>query len=668
MKKKILSILLCFLFLFCVGCDGGPSDGNSDVETPKSLDGVKVISKPSDYNFAEAVGDKASENYYNLFSAEILNQLYRVYEDFTNEEFVANEDLKTAIFKDLETDKGVSFNNYSVGNAYLFGSTSTDQYYVFDSLRYTIEKIETVKDESGNILSHAITINPDSAWNWNISNDATSKKIFFTSVVESGDGVVSGNTYTFEGLTSGWEELYNIYPDFKPSFGEYYFDTAIKEGDVTQYRNSPYYQATKGEEVSAKNFYQDALEYAVYLLVMGFDYDFSEQSNPNNALYDFDIKRTNGLVTDIEVGGWGASRISIGEALQKAKDAYAEIGTYIGITEEDKEEIIAFIKDVVIGEKAFAKNQFTVDFVEYTSAGGTQSLAGTQPEDTIFYRNYEKIIANVVDYACTEAPIGFDAEAMNNNGTKGKSLGLDSPYLASQITDYSGDYFFMSYEDESDDNMFQYIEAQEYQSIIFYPQDESIGQTISDIWLAFEYNTEIDGLEMLDSLTINVGLRYFNSEAGEFEYDGSTQIVVEKGHYDSFKMPDENWLLMGHSTKTASYYDLAIDKEIEIKTPFINNEIINPFATGETIGEFKSKYINGYDGTREYFKLNPSTSPTSVGSFGTLNPDKFSSKSGVAREQDVCDYIEIYFDVEKPTLETGNNYNFKVGLLQFLTL
>ena len=77
--KRILAVIFCCLFVFLVGCDEILEDNGVSV---KAFDGVKVLSRPTDYfeNIGEVVGDKASEFYYNIFAANILYGLYSIYE------------------------------------------------------------------------------------------------------------------------------------------------------------------------------------------------------------------------------------------------------------------------------------------------------------------------------------------------------------------------------------------------------------------------------------------------------------------------------------------------------------------------------------------------------------------------------------------------------------
>lgn len=377
------------------------------------------------------------------------------------------------------------------------------------------------------------------------------------------------------------------------------------------------------------------------------------------------------MISGISVNGWGNTPISIGDALGRVKAFYKDQGGYIGITAENKEQIKRFVKDVVLGENAYKQeyNQIAIGLYENTEESGVAS----QPVKTgelKLNRNYDKIIENVIDYACGEAPIGYDSAYDNGDGTTGKTIGLDSPYVVSKITDYRGDYFFANYENNDDSQMFKYIDAAEYQSMVLYPQETELNIPLSDIWIGFEYFENPDSSKtMAESITINVGFRYFSSTAnggqGEIVCSGEKQLEVKYGKNGevSGENPDVNWVYIGYSELEQGQYDIALTKDLSIKTKFnsnIGNSVINPFVSGtEITTNYASKLISGTDKAREYYKLNPSSS---YGFYGTLDESKFSVQNAGA---DACDFLELYFDVVKVKGASGINYNYKVALIQY---
>lgn len=660
------------MFMLFAGCDGGM--GGIGGDSPKSLDGVKVLSKPATYSFSEAVGDYASEYYYNLFARETLKNLYNVYE---NMEYDLN---KNELLKDIDINNGETYENFS---------DEKNKFYLFDSLRYTIKNITNTNDENGNLVRQTIIIDTNSKWNWTIENKAgVYSNIFEKMIITSPyNNIVTYNSTTGEIIISGRTllELLDLAGStISPSFGQIYDsnnEAKKEETNVTNYWSSPYYQkeieGKTDAQIDVVNYFQDAFEYVTYLFVLGYDYvNVSEDGNktPSEDAPLFTFTTTygaDGLISGISVNGWGNTPISIGDALGKVKALYKDQGGYIGITAENKEQIKRFIQDVVLGENAYKQeyNQISIGLYENTEESGVAS----QPVKTgelKLNRNYDKIIENVIDYACGEAPIGYDSTYDNGDGTTGKTIGLDSPYVVSKITDYKGDYFFANYENNDDSQMFKYIDAAEYQSMVLYPQETELNVPLSDIWIGFEYFENPDSSKtMAESITINVGFRYFSSTAnggqGEIVCSGEKQLEVKYGKNGevSGENPDVNWVYIGYSELEQGQYDIALTKDLAIKTKFnsnIGNGVINPFVSGtEITTNYASKLISGTDKAREYYKLNPSSS---YGFYGTLDESKFSVQNAGA---DACDFLELYFDVVKVKGASGINYNYKVALIQY---
>lgn len=678
------------MFLLFTGCMDGNSGDFLDPDNPKDLAGVKVLSKPASYDFAEAVGDLASEYYYNLFARQIVFELYHAYEDNSTDPERTN-----IIFAD-ETDNG--FLSQENGITFPFVEGDLNQYYLYDSLRYTITSVETVKDVNGNITAFILTFDTNSAWNWTIDEAAYGKENFFLAANQTSNQIVSDYqtsnnvvTVTIDNINfySTWQDIYNdrIYLSLVPNFAEFYAlenglvtHTVDKDGEdytVNDYGISPFYKENFDLTEDAVNFFQDAVEYATYLFVLGYDYndyvDGSGQTVNDAPLFEFTVGYTNGLVSDLLVGGWGDQPISIVDALGRVKELYQEYGGFVGITDKNKEQITNFVLDKMIGPQACEKDIFVVDLISSTvDAGEVKTLDPVQPEDLTFNRNYEKVVSNIVDYACTQAPIGYDYDYVDEEtGEVGKPLYLDENYLASTITDYKGDYFGMSYRNDTDDEAFEHIAAAEYQSMILYPRDEQLGFELTDIWLAFEYyddgTTPSDLVYLVEEgLTLNVGFRYYDSSAnggqGAYTFMGEQTFNVAYGKYAEFENPDQTKLYISEDAPVA---DMLIDEDVFINTSF-NNDIgggaINPFAGDEeTTDETRSILISGNNAAKDYYMLNNSSS---YGFYGTLNGQMFSQNTA---GEDACDFIEVYFDVLKLKGVSGVNYNFKVALFGFYT-
>ncbi len=653
------------MFMFFVGCDGGMGGIIGGGDNPQSLAGAKTLSRPAGYDFSEAVGENASKYYYNIFARNITYYLYRIYE--SNELDTREQE---ELLKDIDTTNGETYTHF----------TGNNQYYLYDSLRYTISDVTTTYNNDDSINQQQLTINTDSSWNWTIKNNAKDLEIFFIKLSNLLPDVISFENNTLTIKNNDWLTIFNegLIRIQYPSFMEFYSSTVSKnknDSEVINYWESPYYQQViegETENLTAINYFQDALEYATYLFVLGYDYvEEDDQGNftetDDAPLFDFEIQyNAAGVVSDIRVNGWENQSISIVDALGRAQELYQEQAGFIGLTAKNKEQIARFIKDKVIGANAISKDLLTV--TQKTIKLDENGVAGNIEAGTAlnFNHNYQKIIENVINYACSQAPIGYDSET-------NQSLTLDNAYPVSKITDYSGDYFFLNYENDDDSELFKYIEAAEYQSLVLFPQSEDLGKPIEDLWLAFEYYENPDpSKQMAESITINVGFRYFscsgNGGQGEIVCQGEFQKEIKFGKNGevSGENPDINWVYIGYSEKEQDQYDIALPSGLTINTEFNNNiggGVLNPFVSGTVLeGDASaSKLITGTDSTREYYKLNNSST---YGFYSTLDESKFSvNEAG----EDACDFIEIYFDINKDKSTPNINYNYKVGIYYFGT-
>lgn len=678
---------MCGMFLLFAGCSaGGGSGSGSGGDQIDVLSGTKVLSRPSDYYFADAVGNY-SEYYYNLYANEILQNLYNLFE---------TSEYDSRIISPSENDFANGFVEVTGDNTY-GNFTDNDQYYLYDSLRYTITKVDNIYDDASgtNLQGQIVYLDLNKSWDWKIKDDASigedNDGLYFeimsngNNIVYSKDAMSNASTVTF--ATSEWISAFDFalntagltYPNFSSS---YIGDAVIKQENgegviiggvpVVNYYKSPYYQtAIEGAETATvNNYFQDAMEYAIYMFVLGYDYHTYDAEgnviegaiNAEDAPYfEFDITYdANGYVSGMTVDGWGTD-VPIAEALQIVKDRYAEIGGYVGVVEKNLEQLTRFIVEKVIGEDS--PDEFTVGMDAYYDNNGSNIPTSTQPDDITFNRNYYAIANNIVRYACEQAPIGYTLDAEGNV----QPLSLSNGFSASIITDYVGNYFFANYEVWSDgtyinddSEIFANIDAAEYQNIVIYPCEELIGKTLGDLWLDFEYYELPDQTKtMLPELTVNVGFRYFDHQTGEVVVDKQEQMIIPYGKNGTLKgengedISDQTLFMIGEGSGP---YNVSIEEGSVTFREFNNNiggGVINPFVSGTEIDPLAfraSKYITGTDNARLYYKLNDSQT---AGQYGTLNEEMFAGE---------CSFIEIYFDIVKDPTLTGVSYDFKVCL------
>lgn len=687
MKKKkgiyrILSFMFCAMFLLFAGCDatGGGGGGNGD--SIAVLDGTKVLSRPSGYSFAEAVGEY-SENYYNLFAAKILEKLYSAYEIETfDEEVLDNAEGKIENFIPLEGEN--TYGKFS-GN---------ERYYLFDTLRYTITQVDRIyaKDSDTTLTKQIVYLDFDKSWNWAIEDDATGNDVFFKTISSAFVKSETNETATVEFSGASWTDIYNreymdssvAYPDFKDS----YIDVEVPKLDSTMpgvidYYTSPYYQKVVEEkpeaEVTAKNFFQDALEYATYMFVLGYDYHTYDENGglivgainqAEDPYFSFKIAYTNGYVSGMTVDavpGLG-NNVAVVDALDFVKNRYQEIGGYVGIVEKNIGQITRFVLEKIIGSQS--PDVVTVDLIDLVDDGnGGANPKLTQPDDLVFNRNYNAIVNNIVRYACNEAPIGY---SLADDGVTVVPLSLSNGFSASMITEYKNNYFFANYDTivggvhvSDDSEIFKNIDAAEYQSLVIYPGEDLIGKNLGDLWLDFEYFENNDPTKtMLDELNINVGFRYFDHKQNKIIVDKQEKMTIKRGKNGTLRdennedISDQSMFLIGEGDGP---YQVSLEEgSVEFRefNNAIGGGVLDPFVSGTDIeldptnpSSFRaSKYLSGFDDARKYYKLNDSKTS---GQYGTLNEAMFAGADG-------CSFIEIYFDIDKDPSKSGISYDFKV--------
>lgn len=651
MKKKsfvkIFSLILCLCFaLFSfVGCT--ESNKGGDESEPSLLSGVKVLTRPENYDFDAALGD-FSTNYFNILSKWMLDYLYQTYGEA---KYIDPDDESNIVGPDAA--EITDYNGLE------------NRAYMVDSTRYTITEATAIES---NIQT--VTIDTSAKWNWSIEfvyeTDSDLKAYFYNSSV-FGDGL-SVESMTADGkikfvfnysvLPSSWTDWTSMFTaeesveGFIPNYSSSYYkdDNKTKSGTIVDYYYSPYYSNEyspdyPGDDGTFTNYFQDALEYAIYLISLGYTVE------DDADYFDFSISYdSNGLVSDMTVGGWDTNKISVSDkdngALKRAREKYEKQINFVGLTDTVVDEIKNFVKKIVIGDNALAKD--TV----YTGAKDTVNTGAVTIK-----RDYDKVVSNIVKYACEQAPIGKDKD--------GKPITLSKFFLTSKITDYEGDYFGINIDsgdedaegdDKYDDkDLFKNIDAAEYQSIVLFPPRESIGKKLGDIWMAFEYyDLEKGSTRVIDQengITINVGIRYFNSQTKQIVELGEKSLTIKYGKNGETEDYPMTELIFGEGDTA----DVQFENSVVLNTGFNNNigdGVINALENGTVDGDnnFK-KSLPITTANKDYFKLNDSSS---YGQYGTLDEDMF-------KKEDGCDFVEIYFNIVKDKNNPNKSYAFKFG-------
>ena len=674
MKKnhKILTIFLCLVMFFMAGCgDGGFGAGSEG--SPINLEGVKVMRKPAEYSISEIVGEENSEYFYNLLSSSITRYLYLTYA-YGIENIVDDENqVKLSILSGTNLED------------ILYDGTNLDRYFYYDSIRYSVESI--IVNNVDNVLE--ITLDTSSAWNFGFDNYYTldeSVSGFPTLALVNNDIDILSTTYTENGDTLNINADYIEYSEsIYGTPGDYsniYYGENVVENDILMYGKSPYYQEfVAGETVTALNTYQDALEYITYLFVLGYDYETADGavSSEDAPYFNLQISQNmqsvnfNGATLSLNIPSItvertpnGRTNVSINEALSEIKERYNVLGTYIGVTDENKEQLVRYILDYVIGldDEENGNYSFEITILEDGGGGTAQVAARRQVEVN---RDYENVVRNIVDVACGEVRIG---------GVEGNDeVFIDTAYPISEIVDYKNDYFYTQWYDEngntSDENILGHVEAAEYQAMSISLPIEEIGSYLTDIYLCFEYNNDNPDNESelvydeLNGLTLNLGINYFDSQGNILYSSTPVQKNVKYGRlmsdadYHTGIDPDIRNVFFTTSDDVTSddIYGPVFSQieKIPLRMQFdndIDEGVLNAELNGEEVNEYEHVIkITGNSKAREYYKMNPSSS---YGQYATFNPLMFAGKT---------DYIEIYFDVVKDKNMLNKNYNFKVGVI-----
>lgn len=669
MKKnhKILTIFLCLVMFFIAGCgDGGFGAGTEG--SPVNLDGVKVMRKPAEYSISEIVGEENSEYFYNLFSKYMMQFLYMTYSYGIETTTEYRDDII------LDTNLEEVF----------FGNSNNDKFFYYDSIRYSIESIE-VNEVDGQL---EIVLNTDSAWNFGFDNyySLESASEYPTLAIVNGsyfydvayNAGADGKLNIIAKYTTYADDIYGTPGDYS----SFYFGEDFVENNITMFGMSPYYQEyVLGEEVSVYNSYQDALEYVTYLFVLGYDYIDENGAQTEDADY-FNLQIDHTLtdteadlnVPEITVARTpnGTTNATISEALDEIKARYDTLGTYIGLTDENKEQIVRFILDYVIGlDGETGDYDFDLTFL-IDGGGNTPVVDSTRTRTVSINRDYQNVVTNIVNVACSQVRIG-------GSQSEGEVF-IDTAYPISEVVDYKNDYFFTQWYDEngntSDENILGHVESAEYQAMCLILPEAEVGSNLTDVALCFEYfddgqNPDSELVyDEVNGLTINVGINYYDSTSGEI-VTSTAQKRVKYGRlmadadYHAGIDPDiRNVYFTTGDDVTSTNPDKCVFKQIDpipLNMQFNNNideGVLNAELNGEKVNDYE--YVMKIDGSsqvRKYYQMNESSS---YGQYATFNPSMFEGET---------DYVEIFFDVvkDKDSLALNKNYNFKVGIVRVLT-
>ena len=484
--------------------------------------------------------------------------------------------------KNIITGLADIYGNHSIENNYFKNNVSYDTLNDFlnNSILYQITPCtdQHHSEEKDNIY---YTIQPNTSWKWsfnyeNIKND-------------------EGTTFLFSKF-NGDNNCF-VYNQFETVFVDYQTDI------VNAYQT---------------NFiepYSVALECVIYEILLG----------QTPTIFNIDKTSTVPVIQKDET--------SVSDYLTILKQKYNKKGNYVGFTIEDNEKLINYVKENVIGQELLNNYSFIystkpTDIDCYNNLMAILNSYDCNNMESEVYRN----LSDQITYLNKKYVYVFNNEDksllkylfdnVNDKGQIGEyTFSIFDLFPAVYIKDYLAANLFLN----SGNNPMQHIPQQEYNSLVFMPNDSD---RLSSIWLAFESTND---------LTIRVSMRYYDNSTNTLVETNYGQINVKANKI--FDMSD--FLILdckNEQGRTTKYNLEKFDNTGIIKT---NTGIEKQVTTELVEGERLSDYYIQKDSKNNFGKIT------------VLNQDKINNN-----------YCEVVFDVVKNANDdTNKNYAFKVGIL-----
>lgn len=697
MKKiwaKIFSILLIVTFCFLgTGCeefnffdDLWEKFQNGDITEDEYYEelaqnqtipmyGTKVLYRPDHYDFNEGSGGTAEEenDYYGKYAWNILNFLYLIYG------------------RSYLDDVGIQY--YEVFNSFNRGNLP----YLYDSIRYQVDEYTqvsntiTIDDDSVSISNNEKTVmsaNLNNDWEWSfLINEGDMSTIPY--LYNNRDGIYVNKSQ--DNITTAFNNF--NYELFSSEISTWY--SGLSENYLSIYLGT--------ESATDYGKYSDfvkTLEYVIYCYSLDLtpgEVVVSTENLGDDQYYQIKIIQTaNGVQQELTPK----------DALSAIKETFDKLGSYVGVAERNKDKIIQWILDNVIGQNAMAsdsvvekKNAIEIvydgesqfftsvesakDFI--TSKGVTltesdQEKIDAMQEPTVqtteVGRNYGGTVEKIVDEVCKEVTIGGD------------DVYVDDRFLASEIVEYYGESFtyskeedvFPYYEDFTTGAGARAIRPLEYQSAVLMFKEEV---NISQLIVAFQYDADLDGYqtatgERFDGsryIEIEVGLNFFDYETKtKTVVDTKTAIVPDGKTVDP--LGDEDLQKLSKQTGISFSQSVMFGFEEPILGDWKKDLICGAFNVDIGGGVLKTDVgRNGYKGipfvsedpikivgntqVKNYYEIiEPTEEEIAKGETylsGQLNSSMFMGSDG-------CDYLEITYRVIKKVGDTSTNYKFYTGI------
>lgn len=707
MKKiwaKIFSILLIVTFCFLgTGCEefnffddlwekfqnGDITEDEYYEELEKNqtipMYGTKVLYRPDHYDFNEGSGGTAEEenDYYGKYAWHILSRLELIYGiSDKNASLVEGNDL---------------FGYYTFNDATLP--------YLYDTIRYQVDEYtqvsNTITIDGGSV---SISNNEKTVMSANLNNDWE-----WSFLIDEGD--VNTRPYLFNSIDALQIEYNNDKVKTTYNMGFSNLMSSIASHYAANYPVSDNYLSIYLGTESATDYdkYSDfvkTLEYVIYCYSLDLtpgEVVVSTENLGSEQYYQIKIIQTaNGVQQELTPK----------EALSAIKETFDKLGSYVGVAERNKDKIIQWILDNVIGQNAMAsdsvvekKNAIEIvydgesqfftsvesakDFI--TSKGITltesdQEKIDAMQEPTVqtieVGRNYastggtEGTVEKIVDKVCEKVTIGGD------------DVYVDDRFLASEIVEYYGESFtyskegdvFPYYEDFTTGAGARAIRPLEYQSAVLMFKEEV---NISQLIVAFQYDADLDGYQTATGERFD-GSRYIEIEVGLnfFDYETKTKTVVDTktaivpdgktvdplGDEDLQKLSKQTGISFSQSVMFGFDEPILGDWKKDLICGAFNVDIgggvlktdvgRNGYKGIPFVSEDPIKIVGNTQVKNYYEIIEPTEEEIAKGETylsGQLNSSMFMGSDG-------CDYLEITYRVIKKVGDTSTNYKFYTGI------
>ena len=649
-------------------------ESDPETITSSSLYGTKVLYRPDDYNYDEGSGatEGGTNDYYGQYAWHIINYLYNVYE-------IAYD------------DEGFRQNVQTNNPNFLLDNIP----YLYDSMRYQVNTVGTVtnrqivnnssiSDEdlaiSQNLPQQYQIVGADTslAWNWGAPYDMRwlnlDENEFNTNAYLTYENEMSSNvTYLSNIIIND-----TIYAPYDLS-GEAVFkdrvDAYYARNTFTAASNSlmNYYLGTEDAVETEEQEYSDfvkALEYAIYCYAVDLE--------PAQVTVTF----ANDGTPNVQVTGYD----SVDSALERAKENFQILGSFVGLADRQIEKIEAWVLDNIIGEDVVSNAD---DFYTYSNVtevvtvdeNGEYSYSyefDTMSSRTELGRDYEGTVANIIQNVCSEVSIGNDG---------GSDVTIDQRFPASEIMEYAGVannvYSDSSFAVPGQENSADKIRPYEYQSIVFMVKEEV---SVDGVGIALKYDSGLDGttegVYEEEYLDIIVDLNYYNNATDTLTVLESMQVRVYDGPWDQenvyWDWPDGTGGKSMDAEETGApedhysgIYFGGVDIELGAFKTDIGDKVLmtdvgkNGYSASLLISE-KPLVLVGTTDVRKYYEIvEPGSSELDNEQIpdgytylsGRFNSDMFGGAEG-------CDYLEVTFKVLKRKSDTTpNRYKFYAGAL-----